>query len=344
MRNSCAEQPPRLANGGQPGFLAVARPEPASRSVKLEGEPEVGAPLDGIKAFRLLSPRRNAQWSGDRCGESEDRGRLMSPRRGRSHPDEPSEGTDRRGLVTARHAVRSPLTTRLRAYFLTGIIVTAPIGITMFLVWEFISFLDTRVVALLPTPYNPETYLPFSVPGLGLLIMLAFLTFVGMLAAGLAGRTLVRMGEHLLSRMPVIRSVYGTLKQIFETVLAQSSRSFREVVLVEYPRRGVGAIGFVTGPTRGEIQDMSDEELMNVFLPTTPNPTSGFLLFVPKKDLIHLDMSIEEGIKMVISGGIVVPPPDGTDAGGRGAVPGKEPEAERPPVTFEAPPTRTAAE
>jgi uncharacterized membrane protein len=200
----------------------------------------------------------------------------------------------------------SPLA-RLRTYFLTGVIVTAPITITFFLVWQFLSFLDTHVAGLLPDRYNPETYLPFSLPGLGLLIMLAFLTVVGMLTAGLAGRTLVRLGERLLSRMPVVRSVYGTLKQIFETILAQKSRSFREVVLIEYPRRGLGAIGFVTGPTRGEVQARSDEELVNVFLPTTPNPTSGFLLFVPKRDLIHLDMTIEEGIKLVISGGIVTP-------------------------------------
>ena len=153
----------------------------------------------------------------------------------------------------------------------------------------------------MPERYNPESYLPFSLPGVGLVIMLAFLTLVGMLTAGLAGRTLVRLGERLLSRMPVVRSVYATLKQIFEPVLAQSSRSFREVVLIEYPRRGIGAIGSVAGPTRGEIQDRSDDELVNVFLPTTPNPTSGFLLFVPRKDLIHLDMSIEDGIKLVIS-------------------------------------------
>ena len=200
----------------------------------------------------------------------------------------------------------SPLA-RLRAYFLTGVIVTAPIGITALLVWQFVTFLDTQVGSLIPARYNPESYLPFSLPGLGLLITLVFLTLVGFLAAGLAGRTLVHIGERLLSRMPVVRSVYGTLKQIFETVLAQSSRSFREVVLIEYPRRGLGAIGFVTGPTRGEVQARSGEELVNVFLPTTPNPTSGFLLFVPKRELVHLDMTIEEGIKLVISGGIVTP-------------------------------------
>jgi uncharacterized membrane protein len=124
--------------------------------------------------------------------------------------------------------------------------------------------------------------------------------------------------------MPVVRGVYGTLKQIFETVLAQKSRSFREVVLIEYPRRGLGAIGFVTGPTRGEIQARSKEEMVNVFVPTTPNPTSGFLLFVPKSDLIHLDMTVEEGMKMVISGGIVGPAAADDTAERPGVLPGPE--------------------
>jgi uncharacterized membrane protein len=209
-------------------------------------------------------------------------------------------------FVADSPAPMSPLA-RLRAYFLTGVIVTAPIGITAFLVWQFIAFLDTHVASLIPARYNPESYLPFSLPGLGLLIMLAFLTMVGFLAAGLAGRTLVHIGERILSRMPVVRSVYGTLKQIFETVLAQSSRSFREVVLVEYPRRGLGAIGFVTGSNEDDTLSPSGDELVKVFLPTTPNPTSGFLLYVPRKDLVHLDMSIEDGMKLVISGGIVGP-------------------------------------
>jgi uncharacterized membrane protein len=233
----------------------------------------------------------------------------MSPRREPDGTDRPqAEGPS---LRVVEPAGPPSLVARLRAYFLTGVIVTAPITITFFLVWQFLTFLDTHVAGLLPDRYNPETYLPFSLPAVGLLIMLAFLTLVGMLTAGLAGRTLVRLGERLLSRMPIVRSVYGTLKQIFETVLAQKSRSFREVVLVEYPRRGLGAIGFVTGPTRGEIQARSEEEMVNVFLPTTPNPTSGFLLFVPRSDLIHLDMSIEEGMKMVISGGSSGPRPRG---------------------------------
>jgi uncharacterized membrane protein len=229
--------------------------------------------------------------------------------RSRDKSSKPSSGEPTvADLVRPLDPAPPNLLSRLRAYFLTGVIVTAPIGITAFLVWQFINFLDSQIEALLPARYNPETYLPFSIPGLGLLVTLAFLTMVGMLAAGFTGRALVRLGERLVARMPIVRSVYGTLKQIFETVLAQSSRSFREVVLIEYPRRGIGAIGFVTGPTRGEVQDKSEEELVNVFLPTTPNPTSGFLLFVPRKDLIHLDMTVEEGITMVISGGIVAPP------------------------------------
>ena len=269
----------------------------------------------------------------------------MSPRRGDEQEGRPQpERSDAEFRVV--EPIEPPsLGGRLRAYFLTGVIVTAPISITIFLVWQFLDFLDTHVAGLLPDRYNPETYLPFSLPGLGLLIMLAFLTLVGMLTAGLAGRTLVRMGERLLSRMPVVRSVYGTLKQIFETVLAQKSRSFREVVLIEYPRRGLGAIGFVTGPTRGEIQSRSGEEMVNVFLPTTPNPTSGFLLFVPKSDLIHLDMSVEEGMKMVISGGIVTPSME-AELEAQAALAGPEPDdrtvaLEQPEQTAERAPART---
>ncbi|HET6520300.1 MAG TPA: DUF502 domain-containing protein [Geminicoccaceae bacterium] len=211
-------------------------------------------------------------------------------------------------LVEPGKPGRFSLLARLRTYFLTGVIVTAPLAITFYLVWQTVGFIDDRVTGWIPDRYNPETYLPFTVPGLGLLVMLVLLTLIGMLAAGFIGRALVRFGERLLARMPIIRSIYGALKQIFETVLAQSSRSFREVVLVEYPRRDLWAIGFVTGPTKGEVQDQTPDDMVNVFLPTTPNPTSGFLLFVPRHDLIHLNMTIEEGIKLVISGGIVSPP------------------------------------
>jgi len=133
------------------------------------------------------------------------------------------------------------------------------------------------------------------------------LTFIGFLTAGLIGRYIIKLGERIISRLPIIRSIYGALKQIFENVLNSSSKSFREVVLIEYPRKGIWAIGFITGNTKGEVKSLSNKEMVNVFLPTTPNPTSGFLLFLPKKDVKILNMSIEEGIKMVISGGIVTP-------------------------------------
>jgi len=197
---------------------------------------------------------------------------------------------------------------RLRAYFIAGILVTAPVAITIYLAWIFIEFVDDQVTPLIPAKYNPETYLPFATPGLGLVVVIIVLTIIGAMTAGLAGRFVLRTGERILARMPVIRSIYSALKQIFETVLAQQSTAFREAVLVEYPRRGIWAIAFITGVTEGEVQNITEEECINIFLPTTPNPTSGFLLFVPKKELVHLDMSVEEAIKMVISGGIVTPP------------------------------------
>ena len=200
---------------------------------------------------------------------------------------------------------------RFRNYFLTGIIVTAPVGITIALALWVINWIDGKIVPLIPQAYNPQllfqNYIGIHVPGIGLLVVLVGLTVIGFLAAGLVGRVLVRTGETLLTRMPVIRSVYSALKQIFETVLRSSSRSFREVALIEYPRRGIWAIGFITTTTTGEVQNDIAEDVVNVFLPTTPNPTSGFLLFVPRKDIIVLDMSVEEAIKMVVSAGIVPP-------------------------------------
>lgn len=196
---------------------------------------------------------------------------------------------------------------RIRAYFLTGVLVTAPLGITAYLAWLLIDFVDETVKPLIPETYNPETYLPFSLPGLGILLVIAIVTLIGFFTAGFVGRALLGWGEWIVGKMPVIRSVYSATKQIFETVLAQKSNAFREAVLVEYPRRGIWAIAFITGQTEGEVQNLTEEETVNVFLPTTPNPTSGFLLFVPRKDLVKLSMTVEEAIKMVISGGIVTP-------------------------------------
>lgn len=200
------------------------------------------------------------------------------------------------------------LITRLRNYFITGLVVAAPIGITLYIGWWFITFVDENVKPIIPAAYNPETYLEsISIPGLGLIFVVVFLIILGALTANLFGRALIRFGERIVDRMPIIRSVYGTLKQIFETVVASDSKSFSDVVLVEYPRKGIWAIAFVSAENTSEIQDKIEENVVNLFLPTTPNPTSGFLLFVPKKDLIYLDMTTDQAAKYVISAGLVNP-------------------------------------
>ncbi len=198
---------------------------------------------------------------------------------------------------------------RLRNYFLTGLIIVGPVGITLYALWWFINLVDGWVKPWVPQIYLPETYLPFTVPGVGLIFSILVLIVVGALTANLFGRTLVSYGELMLDRMPVVRSVYRALKQIFETVLSQSNNSFQDVGLIEYPRKGLYAIVFVSTKTKGEIDDkvFKGETLLSIFLPTTPNPTSGFLLFVPEKDVIILDMSVEEAAKLVISAGLVVP-------------------------------------
>ncbi len=198
----------------------------------------------------------------------------------------------------------------VRTSFLTGIVIAAPIGITIYLTLAFIRFVDSRVTPLIPHSYNPETYLPFSIPGLGVLVAALALVLLGAAATNLFGRSLIGYGERIVNRMPVIRNIYSGLKQIFETVIAQSDSSFQEVGLIEYPRPGLYSICFITTSTGGEIQQLMDDDLVSVFIPTTPNPTSGFLLFVPRKDVKILNMSVEEAAKLVISAGLVEPGED----------------------------------
>ena len=197
--------------------------------------------------------------------------------------------------------------TKIRSWFLTGILVMTPLILTIYVAWAFITFVDNLVVPLVPFDYRPSNYLPFSIPGLGLIIVFIFTTFVGLLATGLFGRTLIRIWENILNRMPIVRSVYSAIKQILETVMATQSDAFRQAVLVQYPRKDIWAIGFVTGSTKGEVGKRVDKKMVNVFMPTTPNPTSGFLLFFPEEDLIFLNMSVEDALKLVVSGGMVVP-------------------------------------
>ena len=194
---------------------------------------------------------------------------------------------------------------RLRSWFLTGLLVTAPVLLTVYITWAAIELIDGQVASILPG-FNQLVFA--NIPGAGLIIGLILITVIGAVAAGFLGRWLIGLGEAILNRMPVVRTIYGASKQILETVISAQSDAFRDAVLVEYPRRGLWVIGFVTGGTRGEVAERMDEDMVNVFIPTTPNPTSGFLLFCPREEVIYLDMSVEDAVKLVVSGGIVHPP------------------------------------
>lgn len=220
------------------------------------------------------------------------------------------------------------LLARLRSSFLTGIVVIAPVGLTIWLIWSLIGWVDSFVLPFVPQSYQPdellraligrETYAAWlgedteiNVRGVGVVFFLVFTIVVGWLAKGFIGRSLIRWGEHLVDRMPVVRSVYSGVKQIAETVFAQSESSFEKACMIEYPRKGIWAIGFISTDAKGEIAQKlgPGSGLLSVFVPTTPNPTSGFLLYFPQEDVIELDMTVEDAAKLVISAGLVYPGP-----------------------------------
>ncbi len=218
----------------------------------------------------------------------------------------------------------------LRASFLTGLVVITPIWLTAYLIWTVVGWVDGWVLSFVPDAYQPEVILKqifgedftINVRGLGVVLFLLFTILVGWLAKGFLGRTLLHWAEGYVERLPVVRSIYNGLKQIAETVFAQAETSFDRACLVQYPREGIWAIAFVSTTAKGEVNAKvpRDEQMISVFLPTTPNPTSGFLLFVPQSDLITLDMSVEDAAKLVISAGLVYPngqdptePPQETD-------------------------------
>jgi uncharacterized membrane protein len=203
------------------------------------------------------------------------------------------------------------LAARFRNYLFAGILITAPISITLYVTWSIVSWVDEVIARVLPAHYNPSTYMPFGLPGPGLVMLVVALTVIGFLTANFLGRSLLAIGERILGRMPFIRSVYSAIKQIFETVLQDKSTAFREVVLLEFPRTGAWTLGLVIGRTEGEIRDKLPEDLMTVYVPTAPNPTSGYVLFVPHADAIRLEMSVEDALKMIVSGGLVTPPRKG---------------------------------
>jgi uncharacterized membrane protein len=204
-----------------------------------------------------------------------------------------------------------------RNSFLTGVVVIAPVGLTVWLVWTVIGWVDGFVLPFVPSQYQPEELLKailgedvrVNIRGLGVVFFLVFTTFIGWIAKGLLGRTFIRSAENLVNRMPVVRSVYSGVKQIAETVFAQADRSFEKACLIEYPRRGIWAIGFISTAAKGEVSKRagSGQKMQSIFVPTTPNPTSGFLLFFPAEDVIELDMSVEDAVKLVISAGLVYP-------------------------------------
>ena len=209
----------------------------------------------------------------------------------------------------------------LQASFLTGLVVIAPIGLTAWLIWSVIGWIDSWVLPFIPDSYNPALLinqyfnLNVDIRGIGVAMFLLFTVLVGWIAKGLLGRSLIRTSESVVLSIPGVRALYSGLKQITETVLSQSKGSFDKACLVEYPRKGIWAIAFISTDAKGEIADSHDKAMVSVFLPTTPNPTSGFLLFVPREDVKVLDMTVEDAAKLVISAGLVYPNRDGTAPG-----------------------------
>jgi len=196
------------------------------------------------------------------------------------------------------------LKVQTRRHFLTGLLVIVPLGLTFFVISSIAGYMD-RTLAFLPRKFHPDTYLPFRIPGLGIFFTLAIIQFVGLLSTNLFGRKVVRTYEGILDRIPFVRGIYVAVKQLLEQILSPKSDRFRRAVLVEYPRKGIYSIGFVTGQGEGDLQEKTAEKVLNVFLPTTPNPTSGYYLLVPAKDAVPLNLTVEQAFKLIISAGMV---------------------------------------
>ena len=216
-------------------------------------------------------------------------------------------------LPPAPQPPRRGLFASLRSNFLAGLIVIAPIGITIWLIWTLTGWIDSWVLPFIPDAYNPSlliaewTGIQINIRGIGVVTFLIFTMIVGWIAKGLIGRSMIRWAESLVLSIPLIRTLYSGLKQIAETILQQGQQNFDKACLVEYPRKGIWAIAFISTSAKGEIKSRAPKDMVSVFLPTTPNPTSGFLLFVPVEDTIVLDMSVEDAAKLIISAGLVYP-------------------------------------
>ena len=195
----------------------------------------------------------------------------------------------------------------LRGRFLAGMVIAAPIAITFYVLQFLINFIDNRVKPLLPPVIQPETYTNYAIPGFGVLVMIVALTILGGVATNLIGRSVISAADRILSRLPIVRNVYAAFKQLTEVIANNQQSSYDRVVLIEYPKRGSWCIGFVSTGAKGEIRARLGEGYIGVFVPTTPNPTSGFLMYVKTEECIEMDMTIEEGAKMILSAGLVVP-------------------------------------
>ncbi len=194
----------------------------------------------------------------------------------------------------------------LRRYFIAGLLVWLPVVVTVFIIKFLVDLID-KSLSLLPAAYRPDVVFGFHIPGLGVIFTLICIFVTGLLVTNFLGDRLVNFGERLVNRIPLVRSIYNAVKQVVHTLFNQSGESFRKVLLIEYPRKGMWTIGFQTGSGIPEIEEKTGEEMVTVFLPTTPNPTSGFILLVPRRDARELDVSIDEGLRMVISLGVVSP-------------------------------------
>jgi uncharacterized membrane protein len=211
--------------------------------------------------------------------------------------------------ATAGAAKPAPsMMSRIRTYFLTGLIVAGPVAVTLWLIWWFVTWVDTLVRPLIPVAYLPETYLPFNIPGLGLIIVFVALTLLGFLTANFIGRRLIAFGDSVLNHMPIVRPIYRTAKQIFETLFSKSDTSFRHVGLVEFPSPGMWSLVFLTQPPTPEISGrLPATEHVSAFMPCTPNPTTGFFFYVPRREVIDLDITVEQAMTLIMSAGIVQP-------------------------------------
>lgn len=201
---------------------------------------------------------------------------------------------------------RKRMTARLRRYFLTGILVTAPIGITLYLAWEFIKWMDRLVTPFIPDELNPNYLLPFEIPGIGLIAAIITLTAIGSLTKSFLGKWVTGLSEAVIIHLPIIKTVYLLIKQVLHTTLADQSKAFREPVLVEFPRRDSWVLAFATSRNRQTMNEALGKNLVSVFVPTTPNLTSGYVIFVDEVDIMPVNMSSEEALKIVISGGLIV--------------------------------------